>query len=183
MATLTNAQLRKQLKDALADQKGTVTAKLAAGSALTAAEAKQLKNELADMKGLAAKLAAGIQAPVSAVAATYVGTPAGAATPITLTANVAGLAGNSITLTFTGSNTITQAISTWNGAHAGNMVTLSSGSGAQTPTAGSVSLTGGANAVVANQLTAAQKKDLKNALADQKGQLTDALANDVNFSS
>ncbi len=49
--TFTNKQLRKQLKDALADQKGVITSKMAANQALSAKEQKFLKNALADQKG------------------------------------------------------------------------------------------------------------------------------------
>ena len=58
--TFSNQQLRKQLKDALADQKGVISAKLAASQALTSDEAKILKNMLADQRGLiTAQLASG----------------------------------------------------------------------------------------------------------------------------
>lgn len=59
---LTNRQLRKQLKDALADTRDVVSSKIAARSALSASEKKFLKNALADMKHLADKLAQGIGA-------------------------------------------------------------------------------------------------------------------------
>jgi hypothetical protein len=72
--------------------------------------------------------------------ASYVGIPAGAATQIVLTATTPGVGGNAITLTFTGSNTIAAAISTWNTAHPSNLVTLTSGDGTQIPSAGTTSL-------------------------------------------
>lgn len=76
----------------------------------------------------------------------YTGTPTGASTPVTITANVSGTGGNSVVLTFTGSNTIAQAIATWNAANPTNQVTLTTGTGTQVPTVGSVALSGGINA-------------------------------------
>jgi hypothetical protein len=61
---LTNRRLRKDLKDALADQKGVITAKIAAKEPLTAKEAKILRSMLRDRDGkLTAKIAAGLAAP------------------------------------------------------------------------------------------------------------------------
>lgn len=85
-----------------------------------------------------------------AVAAHYTGTPAGASTPVTITANTAGAAGN-VTLTFDGSTDISDTISNWNTAHPTNQLTLTSGVGTQIPSAGTISLTGGADAVVASE--------------------------------
>jgi hypothetical protein len=81
----------------------------------------------------------------------FSGTIAGTSTAVVITANNIGptLASppnppgtpvsNSFTLTFTGSNTITSAIATWNAANPTNLVTLTSGNGSQTPSVGSVS--------------------------------------------
>ena len=85
------------------------------------------------------------------VAAHYTGTPAGAATAVTVTASHAGVLGNSIVLTFTGGNTIAQAVATWNAAHASNHATVTAGNDGQTPGAGSVTLTGGVGNLAAAQ--------------------------------
>jgi hypothetical protein len=77
--------------------------------------------------------------------ASFTGIIAGTSTSVTLTANNPGLIGDSILLTFTGSNSIAAEIATWNGANPSNQVTLSLGNGAQVPTAGTVQLSGGSN--------------------------------------
>jgi hypothetical protein len=77
------------------------------------------------------------------VAASYAGTVSGTATPVTVTANNGGAVGNAIVLAFTGSNTITSAIATWNGAHPSNLATLLSGDGSQTPSLQNLGLSGG----------------------------------------
>lgn len=76
--------------------------------------------------------------------ASYTGTPTGATTPITLTAVMPGVIGDSITLVFTGSNSINSAIVTWNTGNPSNTVTLTAGDGTQVPSNGATTpLTGG----------------------------------------
>src|SRR5271165_6281953 len=65
--------------------------------------------------------------------ASYTGTPAGATTPVTITANNPGYSGNFIHLTFTGTNSITSEIASWNTANPTNLAILSSGDGTQVP--------------------------------------------------
>lgn len=75
--------------------------------------------------------------------ASYTGTPAGATTPVTITATHNGVAGD-ITLTGDGTSTITQLITAWNLANPSNTVSLTAGNGAQIPdNAEAISLTGG----------------------------------------
>jgi uncharacterized phage protein gp47/JayE len=77
--------------------------------------------------------------------ASYSGTIAGTSTPVTLTANTLGTIGNSIALSFSGTNSIISAIATWNIANPANQVTLTSGDGTQIPTVQTVTLSGGVN--------------------------------------
>jgi hypothetical protein len=87
--------------------------------------------------------------------ATFSGTIAGTSTAVVLTANFAGPAGASILLTFTGSNTISQAIATWNTANPLNSVTLTSGDGTQVPSTGTQGLSGGsAGTATVSQISA-----------------------------
>jgi hypothetical protein len=60
-------------------------------------------------------------------------TLAGMTTPVTVTADVAGVAGNSITLEFDGTDDVADAIATWNAANEGNEATLTAGTGTQVP--------------------------------------------------
>jgi len=84
----------------------------------------------------------------SAVAATFSGAVAGVTGTVTLTANVAGTAGNSILLTGDGSTTLTALVSAWNAANVGNQVTLGTANGANTPNnAVAMQLAGGAASV------------------------------------
>jgi uncharacterized phage protein gp47/JayE len=76
----------------------------------------------------------------------FTGTIAGTSTPVTITANNLGTVGNSVSLTFNGSTTITSQIAAWNAANPANMITLTAGNGIQTPTAfTTVNLSGGIN--------------------------------------
>jgi hypothetical protein len=84
---------------------------------------------------------------VLATAGSFSGTVAGLTTPVVITANTAGAAGN-ITLTATGA-TVTARIAAWNAANPSNQVTLTSGDGAQIHTA-SIVLSGGTDASDAN---------------------------------
>lgn len=190
MATLSNRRLRKDLKDALADQKGVITSKLAAAQPLTAAEAKLLRADLADVKGsLTAKLAVGIgnvMVPaISAIAASFTGQTAGMTTPVTISADTAGLAGN-VTLVGDGSSDVDTLISDWNIANPSNTLSLDSGIGTQVPdNLEEITLTGGrdAHAEVLAELNEAEQKHLRDALADQPHQLSDKLIAGTDFSS
>jgi hypothetical protein len=90
--------------------------------------------------------------PITSIAisafASFSGVIAGTATSVTLTANTQGAAGNNIALTFTGTNTISQAITAWNSSNPSNMVNLTIGDGTQIPTIGTISLTGGTDTVI-----------------------------------
>lgn len=80
---------------------------------------------------------------VAANPALFTGIVQGTSTSVTLTAVTPGAVGNSIVLTFTGSNSISSAVTTWNTANPSNQVALTSGDGTQVPSAGSVQLSGG----------------------------------------
>lgn len=80
---------------------------------------------------------------VGATFAGFTGTIAGTSTAVTLTASNVGSGGNSISLTFSGSNSINAAIATWNTGNPSNTVYLASGDGTQVPTVGSQGLSGG----------------------------------------
>ena len=67
----------------------------------------------------------------------------GTSTSVLLTANNPGLIGNNISLSFSGSNTITAAIATWNAANPSNQVSLTSGNGSQVPSFGATSVLDG----------------------------------------
>ena len=75
--------------------------------------------------------------------ASYSGTIAGTSTAVVITANTLGPSGAAVVLTFTGSNSISSAISTWNTANPSNAVTLTSGDGTQIPSVGTISPSGG----------------------------------------
>ena len=68
------------------------------------------------------------------------------ANPVSFKAVNVGVVGNSITLTWTGTNTVQEAITTWNNANLGNTVSLVTGdpAGIVSP-AGSTTLSGGTN--------------------------------------
>lgn len=78
--------------------------------------------------------------------ALFSGIVGGTATSVSIVANWAGTAGNSIALVFTGSNTISAAITTWNTSNPTNAVTLTSGDGTQIPSSQTLYLAGGVNA-------------------------------------
>src|ERR1700722_15179958 len=78
------------------------------------------------------------QIPNASLFASFTGTIPGTATPVTITANVAGTAGNSVVLTGDGVSTINVLIANWNTANPGNTIALTLGDdGTQTPTGGS----------------------------------------------
>lgn len=59
--------------------------------------------------------------------ASYVGTPPGCTSAVTITADSIGLNGNNILLNFDGAKTITQVITSWNIAYSANTCTLTDG--------------------------------------------------------
>jgi phage gp37-like protein len=67
------------------------------------------------------------------VKASFSGQVAGMSTPVLVRANAAGTAGNSITLTFNGSQSIINRLSAWNSANPSNQATLIWGDGSQIP--------------------------------------------------
>jgi hypothetical protein len=69
---------------------------------------------------------------------------------VVITANTAGTAGNSITLTFDGVDDVDTVLAAWNSANSSNQATLDSGDGAQVPDNGdTLTLSGGVAAIVA----------------------------------
>jgi hypothetical protein len=91
--------------------------------------------------------------PIEGAYAFFSGTISGTSTAVVITANNPGVVGNSVNLVFSGTNTITAAIATWNAANPSNPVTLTSGNGSQTPTTQTVTLTGGVEgSIVATDL-------------------------------
>jgi hypothetical protein len=78
--------------------------------------------------------------------ASFTGTISGTSTPVTITANNPGSAGNSIAFVFTGSNSISAAITAWNIANPLNQATLTAGNGTQIPTVQVLTLSGGSDA-------------------------------------
>jgi len=65
---------------------------------------------------------------------------------VTYTADVAGIAGDSITLTFDGAQSISDVISAWNLANSGNEVSSDATDETVIPPAGSITLSGGLDA-------------------------------------
>jgi hypothetical protein len=85
----------------------------------------------------AASHAAGIKASFS-------GQVAGMSAPVLVRANAAGTAGNSITLTFNGSQSVSNRLSAWNSANPSNQATLIWGDEEQIPSNGAdITLSGG----------------------------------------
>jgi hypothetical protein len=67
---------------------------------------------------------------------------------VTITANTAGTAGNSITLAFDGVDDVDTVLAAWNSANSSNQATLDSGDGGQVPDDGdSLTLSGGVAAI------------------------------------
>jgi hypothetical protein len=84
-----------------------------------------------------------------AVAASYIGIGDNESfsEEVTITANTAGTAGNSITLTFDGVDDVDTVLAAWNAANPSNQATLDSGDGAQVPDNGDeLTLSGGEDA-------------------------------------
>lgn len=98
-------------------------------------------------------------APISAVAAQFVGQIGGMTTPVTIVALTAGSAGN-VTLPIDGSSTINQLIVGWNTAHPSNQLQLQLGDDSQIPTGGQFDLTGGVDAQASMDMSAVQIGDL-----------------------
>lgn len=91
-----------------------------------------------------------VGSPITAITqspiASFTGTIAGTATSVTISAATPGSAGNSIALVFDGVITISTAIANWNFVNPLNLAVLSSGNGAQVPSAAAPApLTGGAD--------------------------------------
>lgn len=81
---------------------------------------------------------------VPATHAHFIGQVAGMTSSVTIQADNAGAAGNSISLTFDGSTSISAEILAWNTANPGNTASLLSGNGSQLPNNGQViNLSGG----------------------------------------
>jgi hypothetical protein len=98
---------------------------------------------------------------IVAVAASFTGQVAGMTTNITLTADHAGVAGNSIMLTGDGTSSITTLVAAWNTANPSNTVSLTSGDGTQIPSVGAmITLAGGINSATALNLAGVQVGDL-----------------------
>jgi hypothetical protein len=100
------------------------------------------------------------RAPTAHAASHLAGTPAIAASytgigdnetfseEVTITANTAGTAGNSIALTFDGVDDVDTVLAAWNAANPSNQATLDSGDGAQVPDNGDeLTLSGGVAAI------------------------------------
>lgn len=76
--------------------------------------------------------------------ANFSGMTDGLNTNVTIRANNVGTAGNSITLSFNGSDTVAEALTTWNDANPSNQATLYVGDGTQVPDNGeTITLSGG----------------------------------------
>jgi hypothetical protein len=89
-------------------------------------------------------------AEVPAVAATFVGAVAGVTGDVDISADVAGVAGN-VTIALNGTDTLSDIIDAYNlGAEADEQVTLNSANGGDTPDAGSIELSGGADLIPAS---------------------------------
>jgi len=107
---------------------------------ITAWNAAHLSNQVTLTSG------DGTQIPSAGVAAAYtgVGTPTGLSTPVTITANTAGINGDSIELLADGVLNVNQLIANWNIADPSNTISLTSGNGSQIPTFGTTfTLVGG----------------------------------------
>lgn len=110
----------------------------------------------------------------AAVAASYTGQVAGMATPVTISADVAGAAGNAVILTGDGAKNISTLISDWNGTNP-EQITLDSGTGTQTPNNGTtIALSGGKDADTTGKtlatgtvLSEVDKSCLAHALTDE----------------
>jgi len=96
---------------------------------------------------------------VAAIAASFTGQVAGMTTDVTIEADTAGAAGNSVSLAFDGVDDIDTVIAAWHLGNPSNTVTLASGDGSQVPDNGeSIDLAGGADASDAN--TAAKQAEM-----------------------
>jgi hypothetical protein len=86
--------------------------------------------------------------PAAAASYTGIGDSETFSEEVTITANTAGTAGNSITLTFDGVDDVDTVLAAWNSANPSNQATLDSGDGGQIPEDGdSLQLSGGVAAI------------------------------------
>jgi len=86
--------------------------------------------------------------------ATFSGVLPGTSTAVLIMANNPGTVGNTVALVFSGSNSISVAIATWNAANPTNQASLSSGDGTQIPTAQTQILGNGSQgSIVSTDLT------------------------------
>lgn len=175
-SVLTNERLRKDLRDGLADQKGSISKKLAAVQELTAKEKKTLKSMLADRAGaITDKLA------TAAALASFSGQVAGMTTDVVITADEAGAAGNDVLLTFDGVADIAAVLAAWNLANPTKTASVTSGDDSQIPdNAEEIQLASGSDAPA---LTAKEKETLQDMLADMPKAVTDKLAAREDFSA
>lgn len=94
-----------------------------------------------------------ISSPVVAQAASFSGIKTGMSTSITIVADNLGTNGNLVFLTFNGTDTINDAINSWNLLNPANSITLANGDGNQTPNNGqTIALTGGISAFSSGNL-------------------------------
>jgi len=99
-------------------------------------------------------------AGTAATFASFTGTPDGFTTPVTITANVAGTAGNSILLTGDGITDLVGLASTWNTANPGNDIGSISGDTSQILDNGAtIQLAGAINSTPAFNMAAVQVGD------------------------
>ena len=106
---------------------------------------RELAQKVTSMLQVVKALADG--ADVEAVAAEFEGQVGGMATDVTITADEAGEAGNSILLEFDGIKNINDAITDWNTANPANTASLTEGDGSQVPNdQEGIQLSGGAEA-------------------------------------
>lgn len=80
----------------------------------------------------------------------FTGTIGGLSTSVTITANNAGTAGNSIVIIPDGTSSVSTLITNWNTTNPLQAVTLTSGDGTQIPTGGSFTFSGGTNTTALN---------------------------------
>lgn len=115
--------------------------------------------------------------------AIFVGTVAGMTTPVTIQADNAGTAGNSITLSFNGSSDIDTVLAAWNSANPSNLASVVFGDTAQVPNNGtSITLSqgtaAGSDAISAPHFTNFSVGDGKTInLGPNYGQFTSASGN------
>jgi hypothetical protein len=115
-----------------------------------------------------------------AIAASYTGIGDNETFPdeVTIIANTAGTAGNSITLTFDGVDDVDTVLAAWNSANPSNQATLDSGDGAQVPDDGDLlQLSGGAAATVGSDPIYDQDLNTDDSVTFEQAKITKLLAN------